>query len=279
MHEDSPEIEILRALVAGREELVSRLAAPLWARVGQALDGDLSWARALLGEKGPSIIMNSLFAVGAINPDTRILRGRQLSLFLSSLLGEGDIVAPALAQSSVVWTLPYTHAAHNVRGHSYLNACVGLITEAKQSLALISPFVDAGGVGTLLTPLVSALSRKVEVRLFVHDALNIGTPTSRALEELRREAEHISGNLSVYSAEAGVGGDRLLNPLFHAKLIICDRHALLLGSANLTSYGLGSNFEAGALLGEEAAREAAFMIDGVLHSKTAYLVFNTKAKL
>ncbi len=114
------------------------------------------------------------------------------------------------------------------------------------------------------------------MRLFVHDALNVGTPTSRALEELRREAERIQGDLAVFSAEAATGRDRLLSPLFHAKFIIRDGQALLLGSANLTSYALGSNFEAGVMLGESSAREALFVLDGVLSSKTVYVVFITK---
>jgi phosphatidylserine/phosphatidylglycerophosphate/cardiolipin synthase-like enzyme len=136
--------------------------------------------------------------------------------------------------------------------------------------------VDAGGIGVILGPLTVALSRAVAVRLFVHDALNVGTSTSRALEELRREAERIQGDLSVFSAEAGAGRDRLLNPLFHAKLIVRDDEALLLGSANLTSCGLGANFEAGVVLGTSSAREALFILDGVLRSKTVYLVFSTR---
>jgi phosphatidylserine/phosphatidylglycerophosphate/cardiolipin synthase-like enzyme len=115
----------------------------------------------------------------------------------------------------------------------------------------------------------------VTVRLFAHDALNIGTPTSRALEELRRAAERAKTDLSVYSAEAGTGRDRTLNPLFHAKLVVCDDRALLLGSANLTSFALGSNFEAGVLLGEAAAKESLFILEGILHARTVYLVFRT----
>jgi phosphatidylserine/phosphatidylglycerophosphate/cardiolipin synthase-like enzyme len=143
-------------------------------------------------------------------------------------------------------------------------------------LDIASPFVDAPGIGTLLSHLLGSLSRGVQARLFVHDALNLGTPTSRALEELRRESERLNGNLAVYSAEAGAGRDRVLNPLFHAKLIVSDSRKLLLGSANLTSYALGSNFEAGVVLGEEPAREAVFMLEGILQSKAIYLVFETK---
>jgi len=151
-----------------------------------------------------------------------------------------------------------------------------LINEATGSLTLVSPFIDPAGIGTLSMPLLEALSRRVTVRLLVHDALNIGTPTSRALEELRREAERSRFDLSVFSAEAGVGRDRVLNPLFHAKLVIRDDQALLLGSANLTSCGLGANFEAGVLLGEASAREALFILDDILNANGVYPVFRTQ---
>jgi phosphatidylserine/phosphatidylglycerophosphate/cardiolipin synthase-like enzyme len=96
---------------------------------------------------------------------------------------------------------------------------------------------------------------------------------------LRREAERSKSDLSVYSAESGTGRDRLFNPLFHAKLVVSDRRGLLLGSANLTSYALGSNFEAGVLLGEDAAKEAIFILEGILRAKTVYLVFRTSAEI
>ena len=49
---------------------------------------------------------------------------------------------------------------------------------------------------------------------------------------------------------AGQGHDYFppAHDLVHAKLVTCDRHALLLGSANITSYAPRSNFE-GVLLG------------------------------
>ncbi len=68
----------------------------------------------------------------------------------------------------------------------------------------------------------------------------------------------------------------MFNPLFYAKLVVSDGRRLLLGSANLTSHALGSNFEAGVLLGEDAAREALFILEGILHAKTVYLVFQTR---
>lgn len=82
--------------------------------------------------------------------------------------------------------------------------------------------------------------------------------------------------IAIVVAGALTGRDRILNPLSHAKLVIRDERAVLVGSANLTSHALGGNFEAGVLLGGAAAEEALFMIDGVLRAKTVYLVFQTR---
>ncbi len=275
---DSNPVDTLQALLAGRTDLVARIGAPLWSRAGGPISiAELSWVRSLLGEAGPEILIQSLSSFGALDNATGALSARGLSRFLSSLLGDNAPVSPQLpGLPELVWTLPNSHHSHTVRGRSYLESCTRLISESTATLTLVSPFVDTPGIGTLSRPLLAALARGVNVRLFVHDALNLGTPTSRALEELRREAERIKADLSVFSAEAGTGRDRASNPLFHAKLIISDDRALLLGSANLTSYALGSNFEAGVVLGEAAAKEALFILEGILRAKTVYLVFQTK---
>jgi phosphatidylserine/phosphatidylglycerophosphate/cardiolipin synthase-like enzyme len=271
-------LDTLNALVAEREDLVSRMAAPLWSRVGRPLEAsDLLWVRALLGEQGPEILIDALRELGALDVKTGALSARGLLHLLSFLLRNSDSTETTPTQPpELVWTLPYDHEARSVRGQTYVDTCIRLINEATESLTLVSPFVDPAGLGAVYSPLLEALSRGVGVRLLVHDALDIGTPTSRALEELRREAERMRTDLSVYSAEAGSGRDRLRNPLFHAKFLIRDRHALLLGSANLTSHALGSNFEAGVLLGRAAANEALHILEGVLRARTVYLVFRTK---
>lgn len=282
-HPQMPEINepvaALLALTSEHSDLISRIAAPLWARVGRKVDeADFTWAKALLGESAPQLLIHALRESGALDPHSGALTARGLSRMICALLDVAPTEGAPVQSPELVWTLPHSHSAHAVRGQTYSECCLRFINEASEALTLVSPFVDAGGIGVILGPLTAALSRAVAVRLFVHDALNVGTPTSRALEELRREAERIRGDLSVFSAEAGAGRDRLLNPLFHAKLIVRDDQALLLGSANLTSYGLGANFEAGVVLGASSAREALFILDGVLRSKTVYLVFNTKRK-
>ncbi len=228
---DRSPVDALRALLAGRSELVSRIAAPLWSRVGRPLSlGELSWARPLLGEEGPEILIQSLSMNSALDAVTGELKAEELSRFLSSLLGDTSPDSPATVHSpELVWTLPTSHHLHELRGHSYLESCTRLVNAATKTLTLVSPFVDRAGIGTLSGPLLAALLRGVEVRLFAHDALNLGSPTSRALEDLRREAERINADLSVFSAEARTGRDRVSNPLFHAKLVLADDRSVLAG--------------------------------------------------
>lgn len=275
--DETSALKTLTALVARREDLVSRIAAPLWARVGRRIDSELLWTRPLLGDNGPEILIQALDSFSALDPDDRALKAQGLACLLSTLLGNSDSApSPPNAPGELVWTLPNSHPASTIRGKTYLERILGLIDETSTRLTLVSPFIDPPGIGTLLLPLTSALARGVKVHLFVHDALNLATHTSRALEDLRRDAQCQNGDLSVYSAEAGTGRDRSLHPLFHAKLVVSDDRKLLLGSANLTSPAFASNFEAGVLLGSDAATEALFILDGILRANTVYLVFQTK---
>lgn len=277
---DNSAFDTLAARTSGHADLIARIAAPLWARVGRPMDvSELSWARSMLGESGPQLLVRALQVFDALDARTRTLSALGVSRFLSSLLGDAvrTNTNDATQPPELVWTLPNSHSSRATRGQTYLDCCLRLINEATKCLTLVSPFIDPAGIGAVSVPLLGALSRGVAVRLLVHDALNIGTLTSQALEELRREAERAQVDLSVFSADAGQGRDRLLNPLFHAKLVIRDNHAVLLGSANLTSYALGANFEAGVLLGRAAAEEALFILDGVLNANSVCLVFQTGA--
>jgi phosphatidylserine/phosphatidylglycerophosphate/cardiolipin synthase-like enzyme len=113
--------------------------------------------------------------------------------------------------------------------------------------------------------------------LITHDLSDIASTNSRAVEELRKEAERVSGRLEVFSASRARGRDREHYPLLHAKLLIIDRRKLLLGSANLTSYGLSSNFEAGTLLGQRDAQEADEMVRYLIEAGLVQSVFRTGA--
>ena len=275
--ERNPIIRI-RALLGSTDDAVARLAAPLWARVGRALGKeDLQWARSIGGEELPELLLQSLVSVGALSGELPRLNAAGVSSFLSALIG-----APSLAERSIpadvprlLWTLPTKHSGSTVRGTGLKDALLEIIRGAKSELFFIAPYIDPYGVGELLNPLLGAFGRGVELRILTHDALNLSSVTSRALEVLRREAERVSGKLTVYSGENGQGEDRALYPLLHAKLFIVDRSAVLLGSANLTSYAFSSNFEAAVFLGKSAAEEAQTVVETIIAERLAYLAFST----
>lgn len=270
--------ERLRAMVAS-EEVLSRLCAALWARVGRVLSPtDLGWARDLWhDEQAPDFLWHVLEEAGVVSGDPPILRASPLAILLADL-AVAEPVETGLDGVHTVWTLPAVHPSSVRLGGSYLDAAVSLLEEARERLVLVSPYIEARGVGLLFDRLSGALSRGVVTILITHGLSDISSINSRAVEELRREAERVGGWLEVFSAEGGAGRDRERHPLLHAKLLIMDRRKLLLGSANLTSYGLSSNFEAGTLLGYRAAREADTAASGLVEAGLARRVFRTAAK-
>lgn len=271
---------MLTARLGRDTDFVARLAAPLWARVGRTIRvEDLSWTRNLAGEEGPGIVWRALEEVGGLLSGQSRLTAEGVAQLCSALVSTR--VSPSASSDpyrglpQVVWTLPLAHIRHTSRSASYREAFVDLIDRSQKRMILVAPFVDSAGISGLMTALLTAMLRRVVVILLTNDALNIASFTSQAIEELRREAERVSGDLSVYTAEAGSGRDRLTHPLLHAKIVICDRERVLIGSANLTSHALASNLEAGVLLGREAADEVLPIIEEMISASCVHLVFRT----
>lgn len=263
-------------MVGDNDDVLSRLSAALWARVGRALEStELGWARNLWREeRAPDVLWRALEEVGAVSGDPPVLQASPLAALLAELVrtDAGDLESGG---RQLVWTLPSGHPLDARLGSSYLNVAASLLEEAHESLVLVSPYVEARGVGLLFDRLSGVLSRGVATMLVTHDLSDIASTNSRAVEDLRREAERVGGRLEVFSARSATGPDRELHPLLHAKLIVVDRRRLLLGSANLTSYGLSSNFEAGALLGHRDAQEADEAVQGLVEAGLVRMVFRT----
>ncbi len=279
---------LLEALAAD-EALLARFAAPLWARVGRPVNpGNLQWAQNLFDdERAPDVVLRTLLREGVLpgGEMPAVLEAGPLSRLLLRLATGEDVATPAReeASSRVVWTLPAALRAGGTGGHSvtpgatsYLEAAVSLIDGARDRVVLVSPYVEARGVGLLFERLADAMARGAKLVLVTHEASNLGSANSHAIEELRRAAERVGGDLAVFSAGgAGVGGDRTTYPLLHAKMVIVDKRKVLLGSANLTRYGLGANLEAGTVLGREAAAAAAVVADALLESGLVRRAFST----
>jgi phosphatidylserine/phosphatidylglycerophosphate/cardiolipin synthase-like enzyme len=265
-------------MIDGDEDTLSRLSAALWARVGRELSPtELGWARNLWHEaQAPDVLRRALEEAGSVSGNPPVLWASPLAALLADLAGvrpsESELEGPRL-----VWTLPAGHPLKGRLGGGYLNITASLLEEACKRVVLVSPYIEVRGVGLLFDRLAGALSRGVATMLITYDLSDIASTNSRAVEELRKEAERVSGRLQVFSATSATGRDREHYPLLHAKLLIVDRRRLLLGSANLTSYGLSSNFEAGTLLGQRDAQEADETVQSLIEAGMVQSVFRTGA--
>jgi phosphatidylserine/phosphatidylglycerophosphate/cardiolipin synthase-like enzyme len=220
----------------------------------------------------------ALATFGAVTGNPPRLSALGLSSFIALLLDHSASRATPdeAATCKMLWTLPPKHSGNAVRGTGIRDAIRELVRSARQQLWFVSPYIEAHGIGDLLAPLVNALGRGVEVRILTNDALNLSSPSSRGLEVVRREADRMNADLTVYSGECLQGSDRMFHPLLHAKMFIADTESALIGSANLTAPALASNFEAAVLLGRAAAEECVAMVESIVREKLAYLAFSTK---
>ncbi|MCA3761422.1 MAG: hypothetical protein IN804_00500 [Cutibacterium sp.] len=269
--------ERLLATLSASEELLARFAAPLWSRVGRPVyQEDLGWARGLWGdERAPEVVWQALRRAGALTGEPPTLHAAPLSRMMARLAADEAPPCSTTSEPRTVWTLPSALPDDEGRRNSYLQAAISLVEEARDHVLMVSPYIELRGVGYLFARLSDALTRGVRLVLITHDVADLATVNSHALEELRREAERVGGDLAVFSAESASGRDRELHPLLHAKFVVSDDRSILLGSANLTAYGLTTNLEVGALLGRQAAREASEVVSKLIETGLVRPVFHT----
>lgn len=221
-----------------------RLGQALWMMLERPVNpAGLVWARGLLGERGDEVLWSALVAGGVVvQPEYRV-QAAKLAAMLSVLANAPDLGLPRL-----VWTLPPDLGLTNLED-SYSSTAIALVDASSETLTLVSPFMEAKGVGRLLESLLAALKRGVHVTVITHGASDLSSYVSSALEELRREAQGLPGILDVYS------GRDDLPVLLHSKLVVTDNVRSIVGSANITDRGFGENLEAGVMLGEKQTSE------------------------
>ena len=249
---------------------LARLGAALWFKVGSRIGiADLGWALPLIGQDGDRLIWEVLKEGSALSADGTLEPGAvarlldELSPRKRSLLGE----VPRL-----VWTLPPQHPQAEKLGTTYNEAILEVIKETRGRLLMTSPFLQEHCIASLMETLVEALGRGVKITVLTHEAENLASSQSVALEDLRREAERLGKSLSVYTAVTPAGS------MLHAKLVLADGRRMILGSANLTGPGLEQNMEAGVVLGEKEASEIWMVVDGLIAGGLVKLVFDTGNK-
>lgn len=257
-------VEMLQKIMANQPDAFSRTAAALWARVGRETGlADLEWARGLGLYDAPQLLFDGLTQSGALN--SGVVEPIGLHRFLGQILNESqsDLSMPA---GDIVWTLPSPHPASALRGRSLMSACLKMINRAKSKLVITSPYIESRGVGRVQEALLNALDRGVEIILLGGNLVDIASIESRAIEGLRQAATGRAGALKIYSAVTNNNSVKQFHPLLHAKLVISDQVSALISSANLTLYGLTSNFEVGALVQGSNVSDLAEVVAGLLAS-------------
>lgn len=258
------------------EQLRSRLASPaagrrlgqaLWMMAGEPVAmSDLVWARGLLGPDAEQLLWDAL---------------RESCCFTSEAAGRLDVWALANFMCSLVdttrpeegarlvWTLSAeVVSVPGIAGDSYSGALKALIESASSSLTLVSPYMEAKGVGLLEEAIVSGLFRGVNAVLLTHEADDLGSMNSAALRSLRTAAAGLPGRLTVYTTSS-------LGVLAHMKAVVADGARVLVGSANLTGKGLSTNVELGVHLGRQEAQEVERVVNHLVRSAVSKHVFST----
>lgn len=232
-----------------------RLGQALWMMLERSVDpSGLVWARGLLGDRGDDVLWSALVDGGVVvQPEYRVQAAKLAAMF-SVLAKSSDLDLPRL-----VWTLPPELGLPNLE-ESYSSTAIALVDASLETLTLVSPFMEAKGVGRLLESLLAALKRGVHVTVITHGATDLSSYVSSALEEFRREAQGLPGILDVYSARDD------LPVLLHSKLVVTDNVRSIVGSANITGRGFGENLEAGVMLGEMQTAEIAQVIAALQRS-------------
>lgn len=237
---------------------------------------DLSWIETFQHRVAIDLLWSALEECGAIVGNPPVLRAGPLAGMFAALMESVALpVSKSTNTATLVWTIPGPQPQFGVKGKGYLAEVQRIVSGCSKSLHIVSPFIDADGVGLLLEPLLNAMSRGVELTWLTHDVCKGSSINSKAIEGVRREAERLGARMSVYSAPTTTANDRTEHPLIHAKLFVADASTVLLGSANCTSYAFTANVEAGVVLNGSAAEQCVAAIDWLIGNETVYLVFAT----
>jgi phosphatidylserine/phosphatidylglycerophosphate/cardiolipin synthase-like enzyme len=122
-------------------------------------------------------------------------------------------------------------------------ALLDLINSAESTLTLVSYALYR--IERLTAALHNAVSRKVEVRMFV-EAENASL---HDMVSLYGEFLVKSMNVYYWARDSQSESVNLNRGVLHAKAAIADQKRLLVSSANLTEYALSSNIELGLMIG------------------------------
>lgn len=251
-----------------RPDGVRRLGQALWMMVGRPVElAALLWARGVLGPTGDSLLWSALCAEGIVCAPAFIVNPDQLARFLCWLWADGP---RSEREGQLVWTLPTQLAISGVARDSYVRAAQEVVNSANQTLTIVSPYLEPKGMGLLHEGLVNALHRGVAVTIYTHDAEDLSSLASASLQALCSDSVGLPGSVKVLTATS------VPQVLLHLKAFVGDGSRAILGSANVTGKGFGSNLEAGVVLGRAAATEIERVVQAAISDGIVTCSFSSK---
>jgi phosphatidylserine/phosphatidylglycerophosphate/cardiolipin synthase-like enzyme len=267
----------------------SRQAAlvPLALALGETLGGWPQAATAVLRLPAAGLV-----GVGAVTSDVGLLladHARSVGLVDASsavdpvvaaeLLVAIDVLAaadvpthhpPQLEPPGLVFTVP-APVAGLVESHHRLDVVMlQTITSATEHLVVGGPYFNDRSVQVLSSRLVAAVeARGVDVIAYGHKQTRADSAEVPIGPDYDAPLKSLVDDLLDAVRTSGRGSVRLLwfsgpaSSLMHAKFIIADRSSGYLGSANLTSQGMGEHLEVGVRLEPSQASQLVSLLDAL----------------
>lgn len=166
-------------------------------------------------------------------------------------------IAEGLPPEGLCATLPLSRTETLLGRQPLLirRAVNSLIRSARQTLDISSPYLDVHGISSLEDAFMEAASKEVRIRVLTRIEYP-EQPDVRLIQGLlhllRLFGEKFNATNLAYLTRNPTARYANVTSAVHAKIVICDRVAAYIGSADLRHMGLHKNFEIGMVLhGEE----------------------------
>lgn len=138
---------------------------------------------------------------------------------------------------------------------------VEMVDQAKESIVLVFPFIDAIGVQEMAPAIERSFSRGVKVVLLTRYLSNADSPNAQFVSRLLRAP---GGDRHFEAINISSDGDPR-RELLHAKVLLVDGGARgYVGSANLTGSAFGDSIEIGVVVYGAAAASVAELVSELL---------------
>jgi phosphatidylserine/phosphatidylglycerophosphate/cardiolipin synthase-like enzyme len=233
--EDAVDRELATGNRREAEDLLMLLEGLGLVRIGAGLDGGSSIRVA----NRPALVYFAAEieqARGIVEELARRNAPHDTATFVATLPADMDGISTTTARSATSFT--------------------AIAREAKQRLAIVTPFLDQRGLSVFRAMAAIAASRRVSMLVLTRESVN------ERCGDLRQVGAALGVDVEVllpsYKREDGRPKE-----LVHAKVVVADRQVAYVGSANLTAGGMTDTVEVGVLLRGPCVDTVADFVDGL----------------